>query len=58
MYAARDGHEHIVRELLDAGADSERRDVVCYLYLVLFISSVNTQQVSLLCMIPQIRSPI
>lgn len=28
MYAARDGRVDIVRELLDADADTERRDVV------------------------------
>ena len=36
MYAARDGHTNIVRELLEAGADTERRDVVCYINHCLF----------------------
>lgn len=28
MYACRDGHAEIARELLDAGANMEKRDVV------------------------------
>ena len=33
MYASREGHTHVSIELLEAGADTEKRDVVSHIYV-------------------------